>query len=57
MEKKSEIGKAVDIKTKVKPKKKQKPRSSKQLPPVKKEEELHPEDAFLREWTKRVLED
>jgi len=38
--------------------KKQRPRSSNKLPPIKKEQgELHPEDAFLREWTKRVLED
>ncbi len=44
-----------------KPKTKKKPRSSKKLPPIKREQDpepdMHPEDAFLREWTKRVLED
>lgn len=41
--------------------KKQRPRSAKKLPPIKKEQkpdaDMHPEDAHITEWIKQLVED
>lgn len=46
---------------KTKKKTKARPRSSKKLPPMKKEQnptpDMHPEDAHIRDWINKIVED